>query len=220
MAKLTYDENGEVVDYLAERNEEIKANLAEVLEMFKEKEAANKNGKKNYGFMFSMQINNELNKYPKMAVEKFANLDADDISYYWNSYYDLMCYYNQFFEIVPNRQTFLRYIGLNARQYQQLQESEDEDIRSDFSLKREFARYIIFQPPMNCVICPSSIPMLFKTAQAIFIHTNCAWQSSSSIAASIVLIIRVCSFRESWLKDFGITAFISFSSFLFVDIFG
>ena len=45
MAKLTYDENGEVVDYLAERNEEIKANLEEVLEMFKAKEAANKNGK-------------------------------------------------------------------------------------------------------------------------------------------------------------------------------
>jgi hypothetical protein len=131
MAKVTYDENGEVVDYLAERNEEIKAHLEEVLEMFKAKEAANKNGKKNYGFMFSMQINNELNKYPKMAVEKFANIDADDISYYWNSYYDLMCYYNQFFEIVPNRQTFLRYIGLNARQYQQLQESEDEDIRSE-----------------------------------------------------------------------------------------
>ena len=131
MAKVTYDENGELVDYLAERNEEIKSHLEEVLEMFKAKEAANKNGKKNYGFMFSMQINNELNKYPKMAVEKFANLDADDISYYWNSYYDLMCYYNQFFEIVPNRQTFLRYIGLNARQYQQLQESEDEDIRSE-----------------------------------------------------------------------------------------
>jgi hypothetical protein len=131
MAKVTYDENGNAVDYLADRNEEIKEHLAEVLEMFKAKEAANKNGKKNYGFMFSMQINNELNKYPKMAVEKFANIDADDISYYWNSYYDLMCYYNQFFEIVPNRQTFLRYIGLNARQYQQLQESEDEDIRSE-----------------------------------------------------------------------------------------
>lgn len=131
MRKIVYDEKGNIFDELAERNEEIKANLEEVLEMFKAKEAVNKNGKKNYGFMFSMQINNELNKYPKMSVEKFANLDADDISYYWNSYYELMCYYNQFFEIVPNRQTFLRYIGLNARQYQQLQESEDEDIRSE-----------------------------------------------------------------------------------------
>jgi hypothetical protein len=119
------------VDYLSERNEEIKAHLEEVLEMFKEKEAANKNGKKNYGFMFSMQINNELNKYPKMAVEKFANIDADDISYYWNSYYDLMCYYNLHFEIVPTKQGFLRYFGINARQYQQLQESEDEEIRSE-----------------------------------------------------------------------------------------
>ena len=80
MAKLTYDENGEVVDYLAERNEEIKSNLEEVLEMFKAKEAANKNGKKNYGFMFSMQINNELNRRDGVAdketIEKLFTTTA------------------------------------------------------------------------------------------------------------------------------------------------
>lgn len=131
MSKVTYDENGEVVDYLAERNEEIKRNLEEVLGIFLGKEAANKNGKKNYGYMFSTQINNELNKFPKMSVQQFANIDADEISYYWRSYYSLICYYNMFFEIVPNRQDFMRYCGINERQYRQLQESEDEDIRAE-----------------------------------------------------------------------------------------
>lgn len=126
---IVVDEKGNVIDYLSERNEEIKKSLSEILEHFVEKEAENKNGKKKYGFMFSMQINNALNKYPKMSAQQFVSLDADDISYYWNSYYDLMCYYNMFFEIVPNKQGFLRYFGINARQYQQLQEHQDEEIR-------------------------------------------------------------------------------------------
>lgn len=142
MAKVTYDENGEVVDYLAERNEEIKANLEEVLEIFLEKEAANKNGKKKYGYMFSVQINGELNNFPRMTSEHFANIDADEISYYWRSYYNLIRYYNRFFEIVPNRQDFMQYLGVNDRQYMQLMESEDDDIKSEIafieaSLKRD-----------------------------------------------------------------------------------
>lgn len=125
------NEQGDIVDFLAERNEEIKSNLSNTLEIFKEKEAKNTSGKKRFGFMFSMQINNELNKYPKLTASEFYGLDADDISHYWNSYYDLMCYYNLYFEIVPNKQGFLRYFGINARQYQQLQEHQDEDIRSE-----------------------------------------------------------------------------------------
>lgn len=131
MSKIILDENQNPVDFLAERNEEIKKQLAETLELFNQREASNKNGKKRYGFMFSMQINNALNKYEKMSAEEFCELDADDIEYYWNSYYDLMCYYNIHFEIVPNKQGFLRYFGINARQYEELQRHSDEGIRSE-----------------------------------------------------------------------------------------
>ncbi len=149
MSKVILDENGEVVDFLAERNEEIKAQLAATLELFNGREAANKNGKKRYGFMFSMQINNALNKYPKMSATQFCNLDADDISYYWNSYYDLMCYYNIYFEIVPNKQGFFRYMGINARQYQQLQEHQDPDIRAEMIFIEDALKGDAFQASEN-----------------------------------------------------------------------
>jgi hypothetical protein len=41
-----------------------------------------------------------------------------------------MAYFNRYFEIVPNRQSFMLYARINSRQYKQLMESQDEDIRS------------------------------------------------------------------------------------------
>ena len=130
MAKLTYDESGEVVDYLAERNEAIKANLVDAFNILLDERDGDRNGKKRLGNRMQMQINNELNKQPKMTAQQFVSLDADDIYYYWNSYYELICHYTLYFEIVPNRQAFIKYAGLNSRQYEQLQEHQDEDIRS------------------------------------------------------------------------------------------
>ena len=65
-----------------------------------------------------------------MSAQEFISLDADDIYHYWNSFYDLICHYTLYFEIVPNRQFFLKYAGLNSRQYDQLQNSDDEEIRA------------------------------------------------------------------------------------------
>ena len=133
MAKLTIDENGEAVDFLAERNKEITESLRPKAEILLEERAADRFGKKRLGFRMMMQINGELNKYPRMSGNQFANLDADEIDYYWQSYYDLMCYYNLYFEIVPNRQSFLRYMGINNRQYFMLLESDDNDIKAEMN---------------------------------------------------------------------------------------
>ena len=65
-----------------------------------------------------------------MSAEEFVNLTADDIDDLWWHFHSLMAYYNRFFEIVPNRQSFMLYARINSRQYKQLMESQDEDIRS------------------------------------------------------------------------------------------
>lgn len=130
ICRITIDESGNQVDVLAERNEEIKANLQGKMNLLLSEKEVDKKGVKRLGFRMGMQISNELNKYGRMTAEDFTNLTADTIEYYWNSFYDLMCYYNLYFEIVPNRQMFLRYSGMNARMYQQLQESTEEDVRT------------------------------------------------------------------------------------------
>lgn len=142
MAVLTYDENGKEVDYLAERNEAIKLNLTNAFNILLDERDGDRKGTKRLGNRMRQQINNELNKQPRMSVQRFAFIDADDIYRYWNAYYELICYYTLYFEIVPNRQEFMKYMGINSRQYEQLRESEDEEIRSaiifiDDSLKQE-----------------------------------------------------------------------------------
>ena len=130
MAILTYDENGNEVDYLAEKNEQIKESLREAFQILLDERDGDRNGKKRLGNRMQMQINNALNKQPKMTAQEFISLDADDIYHYWNSFYDLICHYTLYFEIVPNRQAFIKYAGLNSRQYEQLQDSDDEEIRA------------------------------------------------------------------------------------------
>ena len=132
MAKMTYDENGNAVDYLAERNEEIKSNLKGRIDILIEEQELDKKGKRKYGFRAMMQIEDELMKSPLMSAEKFASLDYDDIEYYWRSFHSLMAYYNLYFEIVPTRQTFMLYMNINSRMYKQLQRggyNEDADIK-------------------------------------------------------------------------------------------
>ena len=142
MAVLTYDESGNVFDFLAARNEAIKANLKPAFQILLDERDGDRKGNKRLGNRMRQQINNEFNKQPKMTAKQFTSLDADDIYYYWNSYYDLICYYTLYFEIVPNRQEFIKYMGINSRQYEQLQEHEDEEIRAaiifvEDSLKQE-----------------------------------------------------------------------------------
>ena len=132
MAKVPYDENGDVVDYLSERYEEIKRNLDERSTQLRAEQNADSKGKRKYGFRAMMQIEDELMKSPLMSAEKFASLDCDDIEYYWRSFHALVAHYNMLFEIVPTRQTFMLYMSINSRMYKKLLrggDGEDEDIK-------------------------------------------------------------------------------------------
>lgn len=132
MRKVIIDENGKEVDELAERNETIIADLEEKIEKLRMEKNADTKGKSRFGFRAMMQIENELMKYPIMTAENFVKLDYDDIEYYWRSFHALMSHYNMIFEIVPTRQTFMLYLGINSRMYKQLVnggEDCDEDIK-------------------------------------------------------------------------------------------
>lgn len=129
---VVYDENGNIVDELAEKNNKIMENLKEVLGEFlaeKDEMKALKKATK-LGYRFSKQLYYELAKYPPMTVEQFAMLDYDTLNDYWLHYLSLTAYYNRYFEIVDNKQLWCAYSGLNSRQYSQLEKSDDEDIRN------------------------------------------------------------------------------------------
>ena len=132
MKKIVLDENGNVVDELANRNEEIKATLAPILEEFieeKERMFAMKKPVK-LGYQFTKQIYLVLAGYGLMSAEKFVELDYDDIYDLWLKYLDLTAYYNRYFEIVDNKQLFCAFAGLNTRQYAELERSDNDDIKS------------------------------------------------------------------------------------------
>ena len=132
MKKIVYDENGERVDELAERNEEIKEKLDDILQEFITEKETNKalKVKEKLGYRFAKQIFLVLNGYPRMTPEKFAELDYDDIQDYWLKYQELTAYYNRYFEIVDNKQMFESFCGINNRQYAELENSDDEDIKN------------------------------------------------------------------------------------------
>ena len=130
--KIVYDENGNPIDELAERNEEIKEKLAPILKEFvgeKEKMIALKKPVK-LGYQFTKQIYLVLAGYGLMTAEKFVDLDYDDIYNLWLKYLDLTAYYNRYFEIVDNKQLFCAFCGWNTRQYAELERSDNDDIKN------------------------------------------------------------------------------------------
>lgn len=131
MKIIVLDENGNPIDELAERNEKIKQALSGILAEFIEEKNTNKTlkVKEKLGFRFAKQIFLELSKYPRMSAEKFDALTYEEIEDYWLKYQELTAYYNRYFEVVDNRQLFLTFMGINSRQYSQLEDSDDDDIK-------------------------------------------------------------------------------------------
>lgn len=132
MRKIVLDENQNPIDVLALRNDEITANLEEILQEFVDEKNSNRalKVKEKLGYRFAKQIFLALNKYPRMKAEKFADLSYEDIEDYWLKYQELTAYYNRYFEIVDNRQLFQSFMGINSRQYAELENSDDDDIKS------------------------------------------------------------------------------------------
>jgi hypothetical protein len=126
------DENWNVVDRLADRNDEIKGKLAPTLQEFIDEKNSNRALKvrEKLGYRFAKQIFFVLNEYPRMTPEKFVNLTYEEIEDYWHKYLELTAYYNRYFEIVDNKQLFMVFMGLNSRQYAELEKHNDEDIQN------------------------------------------------------------------------------------------
>jgi hypothetical protein len=132
MRKIVLDENGNPIDELAIRNEEIILKLQPKMDLLIKEKNADTKGNKRFGFRAMMQIEDELGQFPMMSAEKFVELDYDDIEYFWRSFHALMAHYNMLFEIVPTRQTYMLYMGVNSRMYKHLVnggEHSDDDIK-------------------------------------------------------------------------------------------
>lgn len=127
---ITLDENGQQIDFLAKRNEEIKDRLSDTLKEFLAEKTILLNSKKgaNLGYRFAKQIYTVLSSYGMMTAENVSMLDYETINDYWLKYLDLTAYYNKYFEIVDNKQLFMAFMGVNSRQFAQLEKSQDEDI--------------------------------------------------------------------------------------------
>lgn len=132
MRKIELDENGNIIDRLEDRNKEIVSKLENVLQEFVDEKNANRALKvrEKLGYRFAKQIFLVLNEYPRMTPEKFYELEYEDIEDYWAKYLSLTAYYNRYFEIVDNRQLLQAFMGINSRQYAELENSDDEDIKS------------------------------------------------------------------------------------------
>jgi hypothetical protein len=130
--KIYYDENGERTSSpLDDKNEEIKEHLLPVYEKFVEEQENMKFAKRptKLGYRFSKHLFLQFYKYPRMTTKEFAELDYDTIYEYWLHYLELTAYYNEVFEIVDNKQYFQAYMGINGRQFTELENSDDGEIR-------------------------------------------------------------------------------------------
>ena len=131
--KYIETEEGRFVEINEYKNDEIKKKLEGVLGDFLTEQRLDKTGRKRFGFRLLQQIEDCLGEYGRMGADEFVNLTAEDIDYLWLKFHSLIAYYNRFFEIVPNRQSFMLYARINSRQYKQLMDSKDEDMRSVIS---------------------------------------------------------------------------------------
>jgi hypothetical protein len=122
--------DGKTMEFLDYKNDKIKGELEDILQDFLKEQLLDKSGRKKFGFRILCQIEDCLGKYGRMSADEFVNLTAEDIEDLWWHFHSLMAYFNRYFEIVPNIQSFMLYARINSRQYKQLMESQDEDIRS------------------------------------------------------------------------------------------
>lgn len=129
---LVLDENGKLIDTLAERNEEIKQKLEPVLKDFLQEKREMLVLKKpiKLGFRFSKQLWQVLSEYGQMSAEDVARLDYETLNDYWLKYLSLTAHYNRYFELVDNKQLFMVFMGINDRIWKHLANHDDEDIRN------------------------------------------------------------------------------------------
>ena len=127
MRKIILDDEGNVIDELAVRNEEIKTRLQPYVETLSAERASNKKAK--LGYKIGFLLDDAFRSYGLMKVEDYVELTVDDIEYYWNSFRAIIVHYVVLFDVIVNKQDFCAYMGITNAQYEQLENSDDEDIK-------------------------------------------------------------------------------------------
>lgn len=126
-----YGDDGFCVDLLKSRNEQVIKALEPTLEEFlKEKNmllACKKPPKLGYRFMKQIMV--ELAKLPRMPAEEYVDLDYETIQNYYLNFNELIAYYNKYFEIVDNKNIFMSYMGIDDRQYEELENHSNDQIK-------------------------------------------------------------------------------------------
>lgn len=127
--RIYNDENGKAIDYLAERNEEIKEKLENARQILYAEQQKDKTGRKKLGFRMGLQLLTTFRSYGIMSADDFTRLDYQDIWEYSLKFNEIIAYYNLYFEIVPTKELFWAFMGIDGRMFEQLLDSQDEDIR-------------------------------------------------------------------------------------------
>lgn len=130
MKEIFLDENGNEIDYLSVRNEEIKEKLSSAFSILLAEKEEDKKGFKKFGYRMTVQLDSCLRSYGLMPADDFVNLCYEDIEDYFNKFMDLMAYYNLYFEVVANKQLFCAFARINNRMYGQLERHQNDDIRA------------------------------------------------------------------------------------------
>lgn len=135
---IVYEQNEkgeyEQIDFRTElqaRNEEIKAKLQEAYNILSEEKKICRSlkSKEKFGGRFAIQLERILHSYGLMTAKEFVNITYEQIEENYNAFMDLIAYYNLTFEIVPNKQLFFSFARINDRMYNQLERSNDTDIK-------------------------------------------------------------------------------------------
>lgn len=127
MNEVVIDENGNIIDELANRNDEIKARLQPFVEQLSAEKSGNKKAK--LGYKIGFLLDDAFRSYGLMKVDDFIELTADKIEYFWNNFRALITHYVILFDVVVNKQDFCSYMGITVSQLEQLENSDDEDVK-------------------------------------------------------------------------------------------
>lgn len=127
MQKIVIDDNGNVIDELEVRNQQIKERLQPFVEQLTAERASNKKAK--LGYKIGFLLDDAFRSYGLMPVEKFVEITCEDIEDYWNKFRSIIAHYIVLFDIIVNKQDFCSYMGITISQYDELERSDDEDIK-------------------------------------------------------------------------------------------
>jgi hypothetical protein len=129
MKEYVINESGETVGYLEKRNDEIKDKLESARAILYAEQQRDKTGRKKLGFRMGLQLLTTFRSYGLMSADNFTRLDYQDIWDYSLKFNEIIAYYNLYFEIVPTKELFWAFMGIDGRMFEQLLDNQDEDIK-------------------------------------------------------------------------------------------